>query len=114
MNENEKNLFYSVLKEQITEDPPPELTSNIMHIVHQKVHKKMVINSILRILGFVLLGTAIVGFVYGYLFWYNDFKLPSLNITFKLPAPIYMMIMSVVFVFSLIELYFRRKLYKTG
>jgi FtsH-binding integral membrane protein len=112
MNENEKNLFYSVLKEQITDEPTLELTSNIMHIIHQKVHKKMIIHKILKVLGFVLLGTAIVGFVYGYLFWYNDFKLPVIHIIFKLPAPIYMIIMSVVFVFSLIELYFRKRLYE--
>jgi FtsH-binding integral membrane protein len=114
MNENEKKLFYSVLKEQNTNEPTPELASNIMHIIHQKVHKRRLMYKILKILGFILLGTAVAGSVYGYLFWYNDFKLPAIHITFKLPAPIYMLIISVVFVFSLIELYFRRRLYENS
>jgi len=114
MNENEKKLFYSVLKEKITEEPASDLVTNIMHAVHQKVHRRAVTNKILEILGYVLSGMVIVGFLCGYLFWYQDFKLPSLNFDFELPSRIYIIIMSVVFVFALIELYFRKRLYEKG
>jgi cytoskeletal protein RodZ len=111
MNENEKNLFYSVLKEQITEKPTSESVSNIMHIISQKVHKKMIFRKILRVLGFVSLGIGIVGFLYVYLFWYHDFKIPEMNVSFVMPSRIYTIMISIVFVFSLIELYFRKRLY---
>ena len=35
MNENEKKLFYNVLKNKISEEPTPEFLSNMMHIIHQ-------------------------------------------------------------------------------
>jgi len=112
MNENEKNLFYRVLNDNITEEPMPELATNIMHMVHQKVQKKLKMYKTLKILGIISLGIIIAGFLYGYLFWYLDFKLPILNIGFEMPSRIYMIMMSVIFGFSLIELYFRKKLYE--
>jgi len=112
MNENEKNLFYNVLKNNITEEPAPELASNIMHMIHQKVQKKLKMYKTLKILGIISLGIILAGFLYGYLFWYHDIRLPSLNITFEMPSRIYIIIMSVIFGFALIELYFRKRLYE--
>jgi len=110
MNENEKNLFYRVLKEKVAEDPSPELTINIMHIIHKKAHKKMVVNKILEVLGCILLGIFAIGFLY----FYTDFKLPVLKISFEMPAKIYIIIIFIIFIFSLVDLYFRRKLYEKG
>jgi hypothetical protein len=114
MNENEKSLFYSVLKETIIEEPSPELTSNIMHVIHKKVHKKMVTHKILEISGYILLGVVFIGFGLGYLFWYSDFKLPTLRINFEMPSKIYIIIASIIFVFSLIQLSFRKRLYENS
>ena len=114
MNENEKNLFYRVLKEKNTEEPSPELTINIMHIVHKKAHKKMVVNKILEILGYSVLGIFAVAFVGIYLFYYTDFKLPALHFSLEMPAKIYIIIILIIFVFSLVDLYFRRRLYEKG
>jgi len=108
MNENEKKLFYSVLKEKITEEPASDLVTNIMYIVRRKAHKKMVVNKLLEVLGCTLLGVFAVGFLY----FYTDFKPPILNFDFELPSRIYLIIMSVIFVFALIELYFRKRLYE--
>jgi len=110
MNENEEKLFYSVLKEKITEEPASELVSNIMHIIHKKAHKRMVVNKILEVLGCTLLGIFAVGFLY----FYIDFKPRILNFSFEMPSRMYIVIMSVVFVFALIELYFRKRLYEKG
>ena len=112
MNENEKKLFYNVLKEKITEEPASELASNIMHIIHRKVYRRAVTNKILEISGYILSGIIITGFLYVYLFLYYDFKLPSFNIGIETPSRIYIIIMSVIFVFALIELYFRKRLYE--
>jgi uncharacterized membrane protein (DUF373 family) len=114
MNENERNLFYRVLKDKITEEPSPELTSNIMRIVHQKAHREKVVNKILEILGFSLLGVVAIGFLCGYLYFYTDFTLPSLRIYFEMPSKIYIIITSIIFVFLLVDLYFRRKLYQNS
>jgi len=110
MNENEKNLFYSVLKEKVAEDPSPELAINIIHIIHKKAHKKRVMFKILEILGYILLGIFAVGFLY----FYIDFKFPALKISFEMPAKIYIIIIFIIFIFSLVDLYFRRKLYEKG
>jgi len=112
MNENEKNLFYRVLNEKITEEPSPELASSIMHIIHKKVHKKRVMYKILEISGYILLGVFAIGFVGGYLYFFTDFKLPALKISFETPAKIYIAIAFIIFVFSLVDLYFRKRLYK--
>jgi len=114
MNENEKNLFYRVLKDKVAEDPSPELTINIMHIIHKKAHKKMVVNKILEILGYSVLGIFAVTSVSVYLFYYTDFKLPALHFSFEMPAKIYIIIILIIFVFSLVDLYFRRRLYEKG
>ncbi|MCL2435150.1 MAG: hypothetical protein FWD09_03285 [Lentimicrobiaceae bacterium] len=110
MNENEKNLFYKVLKDKVTEEPTPKLAMNIMHIVHKKAHEKLVISKILEVLGCILLGAFAVGF----LCFYTDFKFPALKISFGMPAKIYIVIIFIIFVFSLIDLYFRKKLYERG
>jgi hypothetical protein len=112
MNENEKNLFYRILKDKITEEPSPELTANIMHIIRKKAHKKAVLHKILTILGYILLILFAVAFVCGYLFFYTDFKMPVLHISFEMPSKIYIIILSIIFVFALIELYFRKRLYE--
>jgi hypothetical protein len=112
MNENEKNLFYSVLKDKMREEPAPELVSNIMHIIHQKVQKKARKMKVLRILGYVSLLLFSVGFVVGYLHYFSDFQLPSLTIGITAPPLIYIIIMSVIFLFALVELYFRKRLYE--
>jgi len=114
MNENEKSLFYKVLKDKVTEEPSPELASNIMHIVHKKAHKKIVTRKILGILGYILLGIFAISFVCGYLYFYTDFKLPALKISFDMPAKIYIIIIFIIFVFSLVDLYFRKRLYENG
>jgi hypothetical protein len=114
MNENEKNLFYSVLNNRITEEPTRELTSNIMRIVHQKVHQKTKTNKILAVLGYVLLGFFTVGFLCVYLYFFTDFKLPAFHFSFKMPARFYIIIISIIFAFSLIDLYFRKRLYENG
>jgi hypothetical protein len=113
MNKNEKTLFYSVLKNQITTEPSPELASNIMHIVHKKAHKRAVIYKILEIAGYILLGIVVVGFLYGYLYYYTDFKLPVLNFSFVFPSKVYIIIISIIFTFSLIDLFFRKRLYES-
>ena len=112
MNENEKNLFYSVLKDKMREEPAPELVSNIMHIIHQKAQEKAIKMKVLEILGYVFLLIFSVGFVSGYLYYYTDFQLPSLKIAIAAPPRIYIIIMSVVFVFALVELFFRKRLYE--
>ena len=112
MNENEKNLFYRVLKDKVAEKPPPELATNIMHIIHKKAHKRRVLFKILEILGYILLGAFAVGFVCGYLYFYTDFKLPALKISFETPAKVYIIIIFIIFVFALVDLYFRRRLYE--
>ena len=112
MNENEKNLFYSVLKDRMTEEPAPEVVSNIMHIIHQKVQKKARNMKVLEILSYAILLFFAFGFVGGYLYYYSDFQLPSLKIGIAAPPRIYIIIMSVIFVFALVELYFRKRLYE--
>ena len=112
MNENEKNLFYSVLKDKMTEEPAPELVPNIMHIIHQKAQKKATTMKVLEILGYVLLLLFAVAFVGGYLYFYSDFHLPSLKISIATPPQIYITIMSVIFALALVELYFRKRLYE--
>jgi hypothetical protein len=112
MNENEKNLFYSVLKDKMTEEPAPELVPNIMHIIHQKAQKKAEKTKVLEILGYVVLLLFAIGFVGGYLYYYSDFHLTSLKIGISATPRIYIIIMSVIFVFALIELYFRKRLYE--
>jgi len=114
MNENEKNLFYKVLNDKITEEPLPELTTNIMHIIHKKAHKKRVLFKVLEILGYISLGVFAVGFVGGYLYFFTDFKVPVLSLSFEMPAKVYIIICFIIFVFSLIDLYFRKKLYERG
>jgi hypothetical protein len=114
MNENEKKLFYSIITDKITEEPPSELVSNIMHAVYKKVHKKLVINKIFEILGYSLLGIVAVGFLGGYLYYYSDFKLPAIKISFEMPAKIYIIIISIIFTFSLVDLYIRKRLYESG
>ncbi|MCL1968275.1 MAG: hypothetical protein FWF65_01725 [Bacteroidetes bacterium] len=112
MNENEKNLFYKVLKDNITEVPSPELANKIMHIVHTKAHKRLVAQKIWTILGYALLIIGAMVFVGGYLFFYTDFKLPVLQIHFEMPSRMGVTIISIIFVFLLIELYFRKRLYE--
>jgi len=112
MNENEKNLFYSVLKERMTEEPASELVPHIMYIIRQKAQKKAQKMKVLEILGYVLLLLFAVGFVGVYLYYFSDFQLPSLKIGIAAPPRIYIIIMSVIFVFALIELYFRKRLYE--
>ena len=110
MNENEKNLFYNVLKEKNTEEPASDLATNIMHIIHRKVHKKMVVNKILEVLGCTLLGVFAIGFLY----FYTDFKPPILKFSFEMPAKIYIIIIFIIFVFALVDLFFRKRLYEKG
>ena len=112
MNENEKKLFYRVLKDKITEEPLPELSSNIMYIVHKKAQQKQVMRKTLEMLGYISLGIFIVGFLCGYLYFFTDFKLPVLKISFEMPAKTYIIITFIIFVFSLIDLYFRKRLYE--
>jgi ABC-type proline/glycine betaine transport system permease subunit len=114
MNENEKNLFYQVLKEKIKENPPPELTSNIMHIIHKKVKKKTTTIKILEILGYSLLITIPVVFLGLYLYFYTDFKLPVLQFSFTMPSKVYMITIFMIFAFSMIQLYFRKRLYESN
>jgi len=114
MTENEKNLFYKVLKDNVTETPSPELTNKIMHIIHIKAHKRLVTQRIWTILGYALLIIGAVAFVGGYLFFYTDFKLPVLQIHFDVPSRMGVTIMSIIFVFLLIELYFRKRLYESN
>jgi len=112
MNENEKNLFYSVLKDKMTEEPARELVPNVMHIIHQKAQKKARKMKVLEILGYVVLLLLAFGFVGGYLYYFSDFHLPAFKIGVAAPSRIYIIIMSVIFVFALIELYFRKRLYE--
>jgi FtsH-binding integral membrane protein len=112
MNENEKNLFYSVLKEKITEEPTPVLSSNIMYIVHKKMKKRTITNKIWEVLGYSLLITIPLVFVVGYLYFYSDFKFPSFHFSFEMPSKVYIFIIFIIFSFSLIELFFRRRLYE--
>ena len=112
MNENEKNLFYRVLSDKITEEPSSELASNIMHIIHKKAHKRSVTRKILEILGYALLGIFAIGFVCSYLYFYTGFKFSILKINFEMPAKTYVIIIFIVFVFSLVDLYFRKRLYE--
>ncbi|MCL2289816.1 MAG: hypothetical protein FWC34_03815 [Bacteroidetes bacterium] len=114
MNENEKNLFYRVLNDKITDESPLELTSNIMHIIHKKARKRAVTYKILGVLGYSLLGIFAIGFVGIYLFFYTDFKLPVLKIGFEMPSKIYPIIIFIIFIFSLVDLYFRKRLYENG
>jgi len=114
MSENEKNLFYSVLKNNIVEEPTPELTSNIMHIIHKKVQKKMIKKKIFEILGYAALITIPVVFVGFYLYYYADFNLPVLQFSFELPSKVYIITSFIIFVLSLIQLYFRKRLYDNG
>ena len=114
MNENEKNLFYRVLKDNITEEPTPELTSSIMHIIHKKVQKRKLKNKIWEILGYSALITIPVVFVGFYLFFYTDFTLPILQFNFELPSKGYIITIFMIFVFSLIQLYFRKRIYENG
>jgi FtsH-binding integral membrane protein len=112
MKENEKNLFYRVLSNNIKEEPAQELVSNIMHTVHKTVKKRIIMHKIFEIAGYSLLGVLSLGFVCVYLFFYTNFKLPALHISFVMPSKIYIIILSIVFCFSLIQLYFRQQLYK--
>jgi len=111
MNKNEKKLFYSVLKDNQKEEPSQELASRIMHIVHAKAHKKEQKLRILEIMGYSLLVIFALTFVAVYLYFYTDFKIPTLTISFEIPSKIYIVIFSIIFVFSLIDLYFRKRLY---
>ena len=114
MNENEKNLFYHVLNQTIKEAPSPELTSNIMHIIHKKVRKKLRMQKIRTIVGYILLGVFAIGFVVGYLFFYAGFSLPVATFNFEMPSKLYLITFSIIFVFSLIHLGFRKKLYENN
>ena len=111
MNENEKKLFYSVLKDNQKEEPSSELASRIMHVVHEKAHKKEKKLKALEIMGYSLLVIFALVFVAVYLYFYTDFKIPTLKISFEIPSKIYIVIFSIIFVFSLIDLYFRKRLY---
>jgi len=112
MNENEKKLFYNVLKDKISEEPAPELLSNIMNMVYQKTHKRMVIHKILEISGYSFLIIFAFVFVGVYLFYYSGFKLPTWNFSFVMPSRIYIVIFSIIFAFSLVDLFFRKRLYE--
>jgi predicted membrane protein len=112
MKENEKNLFYRVLSNNIKEEPSQELVLDIMHTVHKTVKKRIMTNKILEVLGYSLLGILSLGFVCIYLFFYTDFTLPALHISFVMPSKIYIIMISIIFCFSLIQLYFRQRLYK--
>jgi predicted membrane protein len=112
MKENEKNLFYRVLNDNIKEEPSRELVSNIMHTVHKTVKKRIIMNKIFEVAGYSFLGILSLGFVCVYLFFYTDFKLPALHISFVMPSKIYIIMISIIFCFSLIQLYFRQRLYK--
>ena len=114
MNENEKNLFYHVLNKQIAEEPTPELAFNIMHIIHQKVYKKMILRKTLVISGYALLGVLALGFVAGYLFFYAGFSLPEIRFNFEMPSKIYIITAAIIFVFALIQLSFRKRLYENS
>jgi hypothetical protein len=117
MKENENNLFYRVLSDNITKEPVPELTEKIMHTVHKYAYyayKRKKRNKILAVLGYSLLGILPLGFVCIYLFFYTDFKLPALHLSFEMPSPIYIIVFSIIFCFSLIQLYFRQRLYENG
>jgi ABC-type antimicrobial peptide transport system permease subunit len=114
MNENEKNLFYHVLNKQITEEPTPELAVNIMHIIHQKVHKKMILHKTLVIFGYALLGALALGFVAWYLFFYAGFSLPVIRFNFEMPSKVYIITASIIFVLALIQLSFRKRLYENN
>jgi hypothetical protein len=114
MNENEKKLFYSVLKDKITEEPAPEQVSDIMRLVHKKALQRALAYKILEIAGYVLLGIVAVGFLCGYLYFYTDFKLPVLNFSFVMPSKIYIIMISIIFGFSLVDLFFRKRLYESG
>jgi len=110
MNENEKQLFYRALKNN-TEEPSLELASNIMLVVQQKARKKAMKSRILEILGYSLLLIFALVFVAVYLFFYTDFKMPVLQISFNLPSKFYIIILSIIFTFSLIDLFFRKRMY---
>jgi len=110
MNENEKQLFYRAL-ENNTEEPSLELASHIMFTVHQKARKKAMKSKILEIIGYALLAIFSIVFVAVYLFFYTDFKMPVLQISFNLPSRFYVIIFSIIFTFSLIDLYFRKRMY---
>ena len=112
MNENEKNLFYSVLKDKMTEEPAPEVVSNIMYIIHQNAQKKARKMKVLEVLGYILLLLFAIVFVGVYLHYYSDIQLPSLKTGIAAPPRIYIIVMSVIFVFALVELYFRKRLYE--
>jgi FtsH-binding integral membrane protein len=110
MKENENNLFYRVLSDKIKEEPSPELVAHIMHTVHKTVKKRIIMHKILEVLGYSMLGVLSVGFVGVYLFFYTDFKLPA----FEMPPTIYLIMISIIFCFLLIQLYFRQRLYAKG
>jgi hypothetical protein len=111
MNENEKKLFYRVLKDSNIEEPSLELISNIMYIVQKKGHRRAIKSKILEIMGYSLLAFFALFFVAGYLFFYTDFKVPTLKISFDFPSKIYIIILSIIFSFCLVDLYFRKRLY---
>ena len=111
MKENEMNLFYRVLSSRTTEDPSPDMSVNIMQTVHNYAKKRMIRNKILEILGYSILGIISLGFVLGYLIYYTDFKLPVLHFSLERISTNYIIILSFIFVFLLIQLYFRKQLY---
>jgi hypothetical protein len=112
MNENEKNLFYKVLNDKINEEPAPELSSEIMLFIHKKVKKRAITNKIWEVLGYFLLISAPLIFLGCYFYFYTDFKLPSLHLSFAFPSKGYTILIFIIFTFSLIELFFRKRLYE--
>ena len=113
MKENEKNLFYRVLSDNIKEEPSPDRVAEIMRKVNNYAKKRIIRNKILEILGYSVLGMISLGLVFGYLIYFTDFKLPVLHFSFETPSKIYIIILSFIFVFLLIQLYFRQRLYET-
>jgi len=113
MNENEKNLFYRVLKDKISDESTQELPSNIMHIIHKKVQKKQNKKKIFELFGYFMWITIPVIFVGVYLFFYTDFKLPTFHFDFVIPSPNYIIIIFILFVFLVVELFFRKRLYES-
>jgi nitrate reductase NapE component len=112
MNNNEKNLFYKILNDSVKEEFLPNLVDNIMHTVHKTVKKRIMRNKIFEVLGYSMLGILSVGFVGVYLVFYTDFKLQALHFSFQTPSSIYYIMISIIFIFLFIELYFRKRLYE--
>jgi uncharacterized membrane protein len=114
MKENEKNLFYNVLSSQIAEEAPPELMTNIMQNIHKIVKKRTIKYKILVILGYAALVIIPVAFVGFYLYYYTNFKIPSFQFNVEIPSKNYLIVIFILFVISLVELFFRKRLYENN